>query len=268
MHAFVDVYPSCEESNSTVRVSLQVNALSDVAFYEWTLKPWNSQPPHGSFTNYDSIVNQGTNSELTVRTTDNTVTYVSAPVGALRSRLTQTFNDLVTVTVWNRRTNFSTAFVSIYILAKPGTNDPSLLVGNGFRPSLSPNGTRFVFSRLSDFTDNARSEVWIANSDGTNLRRLASDPNASYYSPQWGPNGQIAFVRKDGIYDTNRLGALFRINADGSGLQQISTDSLVRDFAFFTQIGKRRLSLRTTTTAGSLFPNRSGLLPAGFRPGP
>ena len=46
--AFVDVYPSCEESNSTVRVSLQVNALSNVEFYEWTLKPWNSQPPHGS----------------------------------------------------------------------------------------------------------------------------------------------------------------------------------------------------------------------------
>ena len=69
--------------------------------------------------------------------------------GLLRARLTQTFNDLVTVTVVNRRTNFSTAFVSIYILAKPGTNDPSLLVGNGFRPSLSPDATRFVFTRLS-----------------------------------------------------------------------------------------------------------------------
>src|SRR5262249_52976705 len=57
-------------------------------------------------------------------------------------------------------------------------------------PQISPDGTRVAFVRnFSDIMkDRRRSNLWIINSDGSNLRPLTSGENDS--SPRWSPDGQ------------------------------------------------------------------------------
>lgn len=58
-------------------------------------------------------------------------------------------------------------------------------------PQVSPDGKQVVFIRRSYdiMKDGSRSNIWISNTDGTNLRPLLSGKKA-YYSPRWSPDGK------------------------------------------------------------------------------
>ena len=57
-------------------------------------------------------------------------------------------------------------------------------------PQISPDGTRIVFVRsgFDVMTDGTRSNLWVINSDGTNLRALLA-PGRNAGSPRWSPDG-------------------------------------------------------------------------------
>jgi Tol biopolymer transport system component len=80
-------------------------------------------------------------------------------------------------------------------------------------PSWSPDGRRIAFQSNRAGTW----DVFVANSDGTDVRRLTTDP-ASDTDPQWSPDGTtIAF-------ESAQRGAfgLYTINPDGSGLRKLA----------------------------------------------
>src|ERR1043165_399885 len=58
-------------------------------------------------------------------------------------------------------------------------------------PQISPDGRRVIFSRVGYdiMTDSRRSALWIANSDGSDVRRLLS-PTRQAGSPRWSPDGR------------------------------------------------------------------------------
>ena len=58
-------------------------------------------------------------------------------------------------------------------------------------PQISPNGDQIVFVRaFSDIMkDRYRSDLWIVNHDGSELRALTSG-NTSNTSPRWSPDGK------------------------------------------------------------------------------
>jgi len=85
-------------------------------------------------------------------------------------------------------------------------------------PAWSPDGSQAVFSKSVPAVVSPGSnpaELYIANSDGANLRQL-TDNGRSNYLPAWSPDGrQIAYVSGGrGGFDSHEI---YVINADGSG---------------------------------------------------
>jgi TolB protein len=90
-------------------------------------------------------------------------------------------------------------------ITRAGTQDKPLIKGNGLNMGVSACGARMVFSSTRD----GNSEIYSANPDGSDVRRLTNDPGIDV-SPQCGPDGRIAFV-------SNRHGTPQIWVMDGSG---------------------------------------------------
>lgn len=89
-------------------------------------------------------------------------------------------------------------------------------------PAWAPDGFRIAFANTVG--TNVGGGIWVINSDGTGGARVPSTEQNDR-SPTWSPNGrQIAFVRAAG-----RFNSLFVVNADGTGLRQVTNDITVDD---------------------------------------
>jgi Tol biopolymer transport system component len=103
--------------------------------------------------------------------------------------------------------------------------------------SWSPQGNEILFSAHVPDTD--RSTIWVVHSDGSGLRQLPvpgcgglrSDPTSiGCQQPRWSPDGQkIVFGRHLLIPDDHF--DLFTVNADGSGLFQVTNTPDVDEFS-------------------------------------
>ena len=69
------------------------------------------------------------------------------------------------------------------------------------RAPWSPDGTRIAFDRQDD----GYNWIYVANADGSGVRRLTANFN---WHPDWTPDGRISFIGDGGIW---------LINANGSG---------------------------------------------------
>jgi Tol biopolymer transport system component/predicted Ser/Thr protein kinase len=77
---------------------------------------------------------------------------------------------------------------------------------------VSKDGTRIVFSAADE---TGRPRVWLASLDGTAAPRALSPANDD--SPLFGPSGEVFFRRSE-----NGANFLYRMNADGTGVQRIA----------------------------------------------
>ena len=81
-------------------------------------------------------------------------------------------------------------------------------------PVWSPDGKRIAFRRMLGENN---SEVFIANSDGTDIRNLTNDPAFDGW-PAWSPDGtKIAFAS-----NRNRNYEIYIMNPDGSAVQKVA----------------------------------------------
>jgi TolB protein len=82
----------------------------------------------------------------------------------------------------------------------------------------SPDGTRFVFRRDTGGTNPVVS-IWVCNADGSAPRLVLQNESAEY-GLAWFPDGKsIAF----GSQRESKWSEIFRINADGTGLEKIAS---------------------------------------------
>ncbi len=103
----------------------------------------------------------------------------------------------------------------------------SALLGNEWRPSISPDGRTIAFGwnppSSSDW------HIYLMNSDGTNIRQLTSGAGTENDSElAWSPDSQSIVFRStrdcmglDPCYGNGKW-QLWRINVDGSGLTQLT----------------------------------------------
>jgi len=119
--------------------------------------------------------------------------------------------------------NGKIAFVhgpDIYTVNPNGTELRQLTAFTGdassFFPNWSPDGHQIVFSEYD--TPTAPGQIWIMNSDGTNQHRLFIDPKGyDNEDASFSPDGRHLVFQRCGLSC-----AVFRINADGSGLTAIT----------------------------------------------
>ncbi len=80
--------------------------------------------------------------------------------------------------------------------------------------AYSPDGRRIAYA----LSEGEATQLWVADADGSNARKLTETPYIINSSPSWAPDGKkLAFV-------SNRGGSpqLYVINADGSGARRLT----------------------------------------------
>ena len=91
--------------------------------------------------------------------------------------------------------------------------------GDDSRPAWSPSGQQIVFE---SWRDGSRG-IYVMDADGSDLRRVSADPEASEYNPQWTPDGRAIVFQSylRGSSDAH----VYRIRPDGTGLQSVPAES-------------------------------------------
>lgn len=117
-------------------------------------------------------------------------------------------------------------------------------------PRVSPDGTKIIFVRRSYdiMTDSVRSNLWIADTSGNNLRPLLTGKK-NYYAPRWSPDGtRLAYLsNKEGKtqlfvrwMDTGQTAMLTNVQR---GLSTISWSPDGQTIAFTMSIPKKDKAL-------------------------
>ena len=96
-------------------------------------------------------------------------------------------------------------------------------------PSLSPDGKRLLYTTTRDKTQ----EIYVADADGGNPKRLTSDSTLKQY-PGWSPDGkQIVFnANRDGNFD------IYVMDADGTHVRRLTDDPAMDVCPRFSPNGK------------------------------
>ena len=114
-------------------------------------------------------------------------------------------------------------------------------------PAFSPNGRTIAFSLLP--TGGNDEDIYLADADGRNIRRLTTDP-AYEYQPRWSPDGgTIAFVRG---------GDLWLMRADGSRARRL-TSGLTVDSPTWSPDGRHLAFVISGTGSMNEGPQRRSL---------
>jgi TolB protein len=106
--------------------------------------------------------------------------------------------------------------------------------GNNFAPSFSPDGKKLAFCSTMDQDGN--SEIYVADSDGNNIKRLTFN-SAADLAPSWSPTSrEIAFVSdRSGV----AMPQIYIMDAEGSNVRRVSFGGNYHDSPAWSPAGDR-----------------------------
>jgi Tol biopolymer transport system component len=120
----------------------------------------------------------------------------------------------------------------LYVLKTNGTGTRKIAPCCGSPGSWSPKGNEIVFSRRANF--DVHSTIWVVHSDGSGLHRVpipqsvcggptADADTRGCADAVWSPDGKMILFRLT-TPGFGEGGDLYTINADGTGLTQVTHD--------------------------------------------
>lgn len=121
----------------------------------------------------------------------------------------------------------------IYTMNLDGSNKKRLTFNNLHKMSVtfSPNGTKMaVTGKVDDTKQNAHSEIFLMNSDGTNLFQLTSYSNNGSLPvrtgyPAFSKDGQTIYYSSDEA-NVGKASQIYKMNLDGTGKTKITSADL------------------------------------------
>jgi len=112
-----------------------------------------------------------------------------------------------------------------------GTRKEVMSTGTNYAPSFSPDGKKLAFCST---IEEGNSEIYVANSDGTDIRRITFN-NAIDTSPAWSPNSrEIAFTS-----DRGGTPQIYIMDAEGSNVRRVSFGGSYHDAPAWSPTGDR-----------------------------
>jgi Tol biopolymer transport system component len=119
------------------------------------------------------------------------------------------------------------------------TNTPE----NENMASWSPDGKKIAFVRwlgkkgghYAGVYDFWHATIWVMNADGSHQQRLTPPQVRGAYGPGWSPDGKRILIDR---YEGNLTWNLAIMNADGSGLEQLTDDPAARIMAGWSPDGR------------------------------
>jgi Tol biopolymer transport system component len=103
-------------------------------------------------------------------------------------------------------------------------------------PDWSPRGRLIVYESngSGDF------EIWVMRADGSHRTQLTHDPGFDHLQPSWSPNGtRIVFSRCGKPFGFPAFCDIVVMNADGTGMRQLTRGSWIDQRPEFSPSGKR-----------------------------
>lgn len=147
----------------------------------------------------------------------------------------------------NRTGNFE-----LWVMDIDGANPVNISAGMGVlerQYAWSPDGSKLAWAdcELDESYSCRPYEIRVANADGTGSLNVSNDSAAIDMDPTWSPDGQkIAFVSaRSGDQD------IWTVNADGTGLAQLTTSTDIEYAPEWSPNGDRILYFRAVTGSGT-----------------
>ncbi len=139
---------------------------------------------------------------------------------------------------------------AIYDLTVANPDSLRLVLDDGataVQPALSPDGTRLAWTS----NQGGNYDVWVADADGTNRRRLTDDP-AFDGEPQWLPDGSAL------VFSSTRGGTsrLWVVGADGTGLRPLTAPTASATSPSVSPDGARVAFVRSDASGADLYDIR------------
>ncbi len=108
------------------------------------------------------------------------------------------------------------------------------------QPAVSPDGAWVAFTSDKGGYD---SRLWLVHTDGSDLHLVGDLATEVPDRPDWSPDGSLITFTGD-----PRMGKIFTIEPDGSGLAEISGPTIARIFAFYSPDGTQMGALNDPDT--------------------
>jgi Tol biopolymer transport system component len=125
----------------------------------------------------------------------------------------------------------------VFVMNADGTNQTDITPNDvtlNYQPSLSPDGSKVLFVSLR----NSYYEVYVANSDGTNLVRMTDRASATggyHQYPAFSPDGEkIVFM----FFSSGENG-IYLMNSDGSDRTLLTSDIVADSHPTFSPDGEK-----------------------------
>jgi Tol biopolymer transport system component len=132
----------------------------------------------------------------------------------------------------------------LWVVKEDGTGARQLTTHplDELQPDISPDGSRIVFVRTEGISCcGPHMDLYLSNIDGSGERPLLVDTSLDDYRPEWSPDGTRILFSRTAITSggSGAGGNLFVINADGSGLRQVTSDAVGVNYSSWSPDGKR-----------------------------